>query len=98
MHNCYGAAVFVCSHQVKDLLQSLLEAQDKIADDSATASKEIAGLAFDFLLAGYEGTSNTLSYTTHLLAMHPDVQEKLQAEIDQYFEDNPVCKPSILIE
>ena len=73
-------------HQ-KDLLQSLLDVKDRMSDDSA---EEIAGLAFDFLLAGYDTTASTLSYTTYLLAMHPDVQEKLQKEIDGYFEEDPV--------
>ena len=53
-------------------------------------SEQIAGFALEFLLVGYDTTANTLSYTTYLLAMNPDVQEKLQAEIDQYLEDDPV--------
>ena len=53
-------------------------------------TEQIAGFAFEFLLAGYETTANTLSYTTYLLAMNPDVQEKLQTEIDQYFREDPV--------
>ena len=74
-------------HQVKDFLQSLLDVKDKMGDDS---TEKIAGIAFDFLMAAYETTANTLSYTTYLLAIHPDVQEKLQKEIDEYFEENPV--------
>ena len=77
----------VHSHQVKDLLQSLLDVKDRMGDDS---TEEIVGLAFDFLLAGYETTANTLSYVTYLLAMHPEVQDKLQKEIDRYFEEDPV--------
>lgn len=34
-----------------------------------------------FILAGMYTTSNALSRTLHLLAIHPDVQEKLRAEI-----------------
>ena len=74
-------------HQVKDLLQSLLDVKDRMGDSS---TEEIARLAFDSLLAGYETTANTLSYTIYLLAMHPGVQEKLQKEIDGYFEEDPV--------
>lgn len=45
-----------------------------------------------FLLAGYETTANTLAYTSYLLALHPDVQDRLRAEIDEYFHSNPVCR------
>ena len=43
-----------------------------------------------FLVAGNETTSTTLSYTSYLLALNPDIQEKLQSEIDAYFENKPV--------
>ena len=31
-----------------------------------------------------------LAYTSYLLALNPDIQEKLQSEIDAYFEDKTV--------
>ena len=87
--------------QVKDLLQLMIETTDDESSDGTRLTSEImAGFSVDFLLAGYETTANTLSYTTYLLAMNPDVQEKLQAEIDQYFEEEPVsgtCTISILL-
>ena len=39
------------------------------------------------MLAGFETTSNFLAYSTYVLAKHPDVQEKLQVEIDQQWEE-----------
>ena len=80
---------------MKDLLQLMIDAavDDEDSEQSSTKklnSEQIAGFSLDFLLAGYETTANTLTYTTYLLATHPDVQEKLQAEIDQYFEEVPV--------
>ncbi|XP_031420381.1 thromboxane-A synthase [Clupea harengus] len=52
---------------------------------------EIVGQAFIFLLAGYETSSNTLAFTCYLLATHPDCQERLQREVDDFFSrhDSP---------
>ena len=51
---------------------------------------QIIGNAITFMLAGYETTATSLSYTSYLLAINPHVQEKLQEEIDTYMEENPV--------
>lgn len=50
---------------------------------------EIVSYSITFLLAGYETTANTLAYTSYLLALNPDIQDKLCAEIDEYFDSNP---------
>lgn len=44
---------------------------------------ELADTCFLFLIAGYETTSSTLGYMSYLLATNPEVQKKLQEEIDQ---------------
>ena len=51
---------------------------------------EVYANSMGFLVAGNETTSMMLSYTSYLLALNPDIQEKLQSEIDTYFEDKPV--------
>ena len=56
------------------------------------SNEEIVAHAVTFLLAGYETTANTLSYTAYLLALNPDIQEKLQSEIDSYFDEKPVSE------
>ncbi len=54
-----------------------------------TAEHVIAN-CYSFLLAGYETTSTALAFTAWLLAKHPDVQTKLQREIDENFPGGEV--------
>lgn len=51
---------------------------------------EVYANTVGFLIAGNETTSTTLAYTSYLLALNPDIQEKLQSEIDAYFEEKAV--------
>ncbi|KAK3569789.1 hypothetical protein QTP86_004595 [Hemibagrus guttatus] len=46
---------------------------------------EIIGQAFLFLIAGYETSSNALSFVSYLLAIHPDCQKKVHRELDDFF-------------
>ena len=62
----------------------------KTAKATGMTDSEVYANAVGFLVAGNETTSMLLSYTSYLLALNPDIQEKLQSEIDAYFEDNPV--------
>ena len=65
-------------------------APTKTAKTAVMTDSEVYANAMGFLFAGNETTSTTLSYTSYLLALNPDIQEKLQSEIDAYFEDKPV--------
>ena len=40
-----------------------------------------------FLLAGYETTLACLVFTTYLLAIHPDIQDKVCAEIQEVLHE-----------
>ena len=70
------------------------ESQDTPDTSSQTKKKltdeDIVAVATDFMLAGYETTSNTLGFTSYLLALNTDKQDKLCAEIDAYYEKNEV--------
>jgi cytochrome P450 len=86
------------SSNSKDFLHLLIEAK---ADDneelsSSTTKKtltdeEIVSICVDFLLAGYETTSNCLAFTAYLLALNTDQQDKLIQSIKDFYEENEVC-------
>ena len=57
---------------------------------------DIVGLAVGFALAGFDTTSNTLGFTSYLLALNPDKQDKLCADIDAYYEENEVLAQSFV--
>ncbi|CAF1345676.1 unnamed protein product [Rotaria sordida] len=40
-----------------------------------------------FMIAGYESTSLNIAFATYELAKHPDIQRKLQAEIDEHWKE-----------
>ncbi|KAM3939196.1 cytochrome P450 3A24-like [Leptodactylus fuscus] len=72
-----------------DFLQLMVDAQGKenIAGEAEHGYKEltdteIMAQGLIFIIAGYETTSTTLMFVAYLLATHPDVQTKLQEEID----------------
>ena len=80
--------------QYKDLLQHMIEASVESSNGNGCGEgmndDEIASHSITFILAGYETTANALTYVSYLLALHPDIQENLQAEIDNYYDNNPV--------
>ncbi|CAM0908073.1 unnamed protein product [Alopecurus aequalis] len=74
------------SQQPKDLLSVVLAAREQ----GGTAAEElltpdyISALTYEHLLAGSATTSFTLSTVIYLVAKHPEVEEKLLAEIDAF--------------
>ncbi|XP_075557313.1 cytochrome P450 3A11-like [Dermacentor variabilis] len=50
-----------------------------------TREEVIANSAF-YLIAGLEATPNTMGLTLHLLALHPEIQDRLQAEISEVLQ------------
>ncbi|XP_074014335.1 cytochrome P450 3A12-like [Numenius arquata] len=75
-----------------DFLQLMVDSQSshdgsKSAETDSYKSlsdDEILAQALIFVFAGYETTSSTLNYISYNLATHPDVQQRLQDEIDAY--------------
>ena len=64
----------------KDLLTLLLTARDE--DGNSMSDQQLRDEVITLLLAGHETTALNLSWTCFLLAQHPEVEEKLHAELD----------------
>ena len=74
----------------KDLLHLMMVANEETTVEgvSKLSDEEIVAQSVLFLLAGYETSSNTLSFTLYHLALNPDVQDKLRKDIIQVMESN----------
>ncbi|XP_070340406.1 cytochrome P450 3A12-like [Equus asinus] len=70
-----------------DFLQLMINSQNSKEMDThkALSDLELVAQSIVFIFAGYETTSTSLSFLMYLLATHPDVQQKLQKEIDVTF-------------
>jgi cytochrome P450 len=70
-----------------DLLSMLLLARDAEADGSGMTDLQVRDEAMTIFLAGHETTANALTWTLYLLSEHPNVREKLFAEVDAALGD-----------
>jgi cytochrome P450 len=62
-----------------DLLGALLRARDD--DSRAMTDEQVRNEVLTLLVAGHETTANALAWTWFLLATHPEIEEKLAAEV-----------------
>ncbi|XP_040830886.1 cytochrome P450 3A6-like isoform X1 [Ochotona curzoniae] len=86
-------------HRV-DLLQLMINCQNSKEVDSykALTDTELLAQSIIFLSAGYETTSNALSFIMYLLATHSDVQQKLQQEVDSAFSNKAFVTYDVIMQ
>ncbi|KAM6157148.1 cytochrome P450 3A4-like [Erethizon dorsatum] len=86
-------------HRV-DFLQLMVNSQNSKDTESykALSDVEIAAQSISFIFAGYETTSSTLSFIMYELATHPDIQKKLQQEIDAALPNKACPTCDVLVE
>ncbi|MFE7549517.1 cytochrome P450 [Streptomyces gardneri] len=65
-----------------DLLSALVAAHDPEDDRPGMSSAEITDTVVSFVLAGIESTAATLSSALDLVARHPEIEQRLHAEVD----------------
>ncbi|XP_063286195.1 cytochrome P450 3A4-like [Pelobates fuscus] len=75
-----------------DFMQLMIDSQNKenqSTEDESHGCKELTDTelmaqALIFIIAGYETTSTTMTFVSYNIATNPDVQTKLQQEIDKF--------------
>jgi len=70
----------VLDQDTGDLLSMLLSAQDE--DGSRMSDQQLRDEVVTLFLAGHETTANALAWTWWLLTQHPEVEQKLHAELE----------------
>jgi cytochrome P450 family 9 len=49
---------------------------------------DITAQALMFFLAGFDTTSTLMCFASHQLAVHPEIQTRLQEEVDETLQEN----------
>ena len=74
----------------KDILQLMLDATaEEKGEQRRLTDEEVMSQSLTFIAAGYETTANLLTYTAYLLALNPDIQDRLIDEIKKYLTEHP---------
>lgn len=80
-----------------DIIGQLVKGQQegihgKTQGPAALTDSEVMGNLFVFMLAGHETSANSIHFSLLLLAIHPEVQQKVQKELDEIFQGRPVSE------
>ncbi|NP_001165942.1 cytochrome P450 9AH2 [Nasonia vitripennis] len=78
-----------------DMLQLMMDARGKTSECLDMNILEMTAQAFVFFLGGFETTSTNMCLLAHELAVNPEIQKKVQDEIDQVMER---CKGELTYE
>jgi cytochrome P450 len=70
----------------KDILASLLDAKDPVTGETFSR-KDLVDQISVLFLAGHETSASVLAWALYLIAMRPDIQERLHAESTAAFAD-----------
>jgi len=65
-----------------DLMSLLLNARDQDTGQGMS-DRELRDEAMTAFLAGHETTANSLAWTWYLISLHPEVERRLHAEVDE---------------
>ncbi|KAF5316334.1 hypothetical protein D9619_006490 [Psilocybe cf. subviscida] len=74
--------------QGKDIMSILMRANMTASKKESLTESELLGQMSSLIFAAMDTTSNALSRTLHLLAQHPDAQDRLRQELREAKEQN----------
>lgn len=72
----------------QDFLQWMMDYQDKNNENRKLSLEEITANAVTFFFGGLDTTSTALSYALHEITVNPEVQKKLQEDIDNVLKNS----------
>ncbi|XP_063971953.1 cytochrome P450 9e2-like [Diachasmimorpha longicaudata] len=79
-----------------DMIQLMMEARKNKEDGGPGLDiRDMVSQAFVFFFGGFDTTSSAMCFVAHHIAMDPDVQRKLQKEVDEVYEQ---CDQSVTYE
>ncbi|KAL1130992.1 hypothetical protein AAG570_012233, partial [Ranatra chinensis] len=78
------------SSETRDLIDAYLQEIDSRDEDSTFSENQLIIVLMDLLMAGTESTTSTIGFGLLYLIHYPDVQRKIQEEIDAQIGTRPV--------
>lgn len=76
------------NYQPTNFLEAILLSKDE--DGTGFSDEEIQGNIYNILMAGEDTTAHTLSWALYFMAKNPDIQNKMQKEVDIVLEHNRI--------
>ncbi|KAI3940025.1 hypothetical protein MKW98_029801 [Papaver atlanticum] len=80
----------------KDFLQLLLELMEQKDAKTQITKTQLKALYLDIVVAGTETTSTTIEWVMTEMMQHPEIMERVQAELDQVVGNNNTVEESHL--
>lgn len=72
----------VTSSSARDLIDAFLQNMNENDSNSSFSREQLLSLCLDLFMAGSETTSNTLGFAMLYMVKYPEVQKRVQKEID----------------
>ena len=86
---------FVISKQERgDVLDTMMEQAEKEREagmEKVITEDMIAAQSIIFFIAGFETTASMMNFITYVLAIYPDIQERLHQEIEKKMNEYVRC-------